>query len=606
MRTGSFAVRLLVGAAALALLAVVMAVGGGWAERAAMAAWGQRVRHVSELYSAGLESALAKYDYVPKTLALHPSVLDALRHPGDGARAATANQYLERLNAEAGAGDLYLLDPSGRVLAASNWRAPLSFVGMDLSYRPYFQDAARRGEGRFYGVGTTNGRPGYYFAVAIRDGDHVLGVAAAKVSLERIEESWAPGDERVFVADGLGVVILTSVPSWKFGMTAALSEPMWTTASLTRQYGAVTLKPLPVEEREDRGDGARVVALAENGAPAVAYLAHTRALPGTGWRMTILSPLDPFRQAGREAALVSGLGGVVLLLILLALAQRHAAFRQQMAAKAALQRANDVLEERVTARTAALCAAQAELIQKEKLAVLGQMAAGIVHELNQPLAALRMMIDNAAVFLRREQPDAVLDNLASSTRLVDRMGRITGPLRSFAHRSGDPVPCRIQSCATNALSFLDERIRRAGVRVDKAGIPDTLAVPGDPERLEQVLLNLFSNALDALVGRAAPCLRVSATRVADRAVIEVQDNGPGIPPDVAARLFEPFFTTKPIGQGLGLGLVISAAIVGELGGTLRHQSETPEDGGGCVFTLDLPAAAPLPLSTIKEPQCPTA
>lgn len=598
MRAGSVAVRAIAGSAVLAFLLTAMA--DGWAERAAMAAWRHRASQLSELYSAGLESALAKYDYVPKTLALHPSVFDLLHDPGNAARVAAVNGYLERLNAEAGAGDLYLLDPSGRVLAASNWQLPLSFVGMDLSYRPYFQDAMEKGQGRFYGVGTTNGQSGYYFAVAIRDGDRLLGVAAAKVSLERIEASWTPGEERVFVTDAQGVIILTSVPSWKFGMTAVLPEPVRTAVAQTRQYSSVGLKPLPLVDHEDQQDGTRLVSLGEEGPSRNEYLAHTRPLAGTGWRMTILSRLDEFRRAGRNAALVAGLAGGFLLLLLLHLYQRQSAFRQQMEAKAALQRANDALEERVAARTAALRAAQTALIQKEKLAVLGQMAAGIVHELNQPLAAMRMMTDNAAVFLQRGQPEAVLENLATSSRLVDRMGRIIGPMRSFAHTSGDPVACPVRASVACALTFVDERIRREGVVVECSDIPETLAVSGDPERLEQVLLNLFANALDAMAGQPDPHLAVSALRVGDRVVIRVRDSGPGVPPQVAERLFEPFFTTKPVGQGLGLGLVISAAIVGEFGGTLRH---TP--GGGGEFTIELPVAHPVPHHHDKEEQCST-
>lgn len=603
MNIGPVVRRIAVILAAFAALAAAAAVGDGWGEAAAMAGWRQRASHLAELYAAGLESALARYDYIPRTLALHPSVLALFRNPADAAQATAANRYLDLLNAETGAGDLYLVDLSGRVLASSNWREAFSFVGMDLSYRPYVQDALQAGQGRFYGIGTTNGLPGYYFAVAVRDGDRAIGVAVAKVSLEHIERSWLPGDERIFVTDAQGVIVLTSAPSWKFRVTAALSEPVRTAITQSRQYASVDLKPLSINERGGVDEQTRVVSLDGEGEPRAEYLAHVRSLAGTGWRMTVLSPIARFRDAGREGALIGGLTGGIVLLLLLYAGQRRLAFRQQAQAKAALQQANDALEERVAGRTAALLAAQAELIQKEKLAVLGRMAVGIVHELNQPLAAMRMMTDNARAFLRRNAPEDALDTLGASSRLIERMGRITGPLRAFARSSTKPVPCVIRVCVANALMVLDDRIRRDGALVDRADLPDDATALGDPDRLEQVLLNLFANALDAMAGQPAPRLTISAACVGGaRIVVEVRDNGPGVPPEIAARLFEPFFTTKPVGQGLGLGLVISAAIVGEFGGALRH---VPDVGGR--FLLELQAApacpAPTPAEEEKEAEC---
>ena len=121
------------------------------------------------------------------------NVIDLLRRPDAADLVDRVNRHLEQLNLRAHSTAIFILDTRGDTVAASNWNEPDSFVGMALSYRPYFTDALRHGSGRFYGIGTTSGQPGYYFAHAIRDKGQLLGVAAVKVSLDRVEATWAPG-----------------------------------------------------------------------------------------------------------------------------------------------------------------------------------------------------------------------------------------------------------------------------------------------------------------------------------------------------------------------------------------------------------------------------
>jgi len=123
--------------------------------------------HRLDLYSTSLEREIGKYAFLPGTLALERDALDLLQRPGDAAQAQRVNRYLEALNERAGTLSIYLLGRDGRVLAASNWRRSDSFVGEDLSFRPYFRDALGTGSGRFFGIGTTRGEPGYYLASAI-------------------------------------------------------------------------------------------------------------------------------------------------------------------------------------------------------------------------------------------------------------------------------------------------------------------------------------------------------------------------------------------------------------------------------------------------------
>ena len=181
-------------------------------------------RHRLDLYSASLEREIGKYAYFPATLALERNVLALLQKQGGPHLPAQINSYLEQLNERAGTLAIYVIDTSGRVLVSSNWRRADSYVGEDLSFRPYFRDAMATGNGRFFGIGTTRSEPGYYLSSALVDGERTLGVAIIKVGLDQLEKSWSTVEAPVLVADENGVVILSSVlrRSRFFGQSAKL------------------------------------------------------------------------------------------------------------------------------------------------------------------------------------------------------------------------------------------------------------------------------------------------------------------------------------------------------------------------------------------------
>jgi len=229
------------------------------------------------------------------------------------------------------------------------------------------------------------------------------------------------------------------------------------------------------------------------------------------------------------------------------------------------------------------------LVQAGKLAVIGQLSTGIAHELNQPLAALRTLSGNGVRFLERGDLDTTRTNLERIAQLVDRMGLITGQLRTFARKSSgqlQAVPlCR---ALDNALSLLEPRLTQANAEIRRrCPEPGPIALC-DINRLEQVLINLIGNALDAMHGQPAPCIELGCESVGRQARLSVRDFGPGLDEDAISHLFEPFFTTKEAGVGLGLGLAISAGIVSDFGGTLCGANHP---AGGALFTLEIPLAA---------------
>jgi C4-dicarboxylate-specific signal transduction histidine kinase len=560
--------------------------------------------HRLDLYTASLEREIGKYAFLPGTLGLERDVLALLGQADDGKLAHPVNAYLEQLNDRAGTLSIYVINTAGEVVASSNWRRADSFIGEDLSFRPYFREAMAGGSGRFFGIGTTRGQPGYYLASTLSDESRTLGVAVIKVSLEQLEKSWSTVEAPAMVADENGVVILGSVADWKFTTLRPLDEATRRAFDQTQQYNRRALKPLGMTEITEFEHGARLVNIARDGPEIVAvypvtgrFLAQSRPLPGTPWTLTVLSHLEQVDEIAQSRAMVAVVGAAFLFMLGLMLDERRRRLKDRLAAREALQKAHDELERKVDERTADLSAAnqllqdevaeriraertlraaQDELVQAGKLAVIGQLSTGIAHELNQPLAALRTLSGNGVRFLERGDVVTTRANLERIAQLVDRMGLITGQLRAFARKSsGQLQPVALCHALDNALALLEPRLRQADaeIRPPLPG-PEPFALC-DANRLEQVLVNLIGNALDAMDGQPTPRIELDCAGVDGQARLSVRDHGPGLAEEALAHLFEPFFTTKAAGVGLGLGLTISAGIVRDFGGTLKR-GQPPE------------------------------
>lgn len=582
--------------AILALALALSFVGFKVSEGTSIARLAERGRQRLDLYETSLEREIDKYAFFPATLGLERDVVDLLVNGGEE-QTQRINRYLAELNKRAGSLSIYVLDSRGHVVATSNWALPDSFIGEDLSYRPYFHDAMSKRTGRFFGIGTTRGEPGYYLSSPILVDDHAIGVAVVKVSLEQLEKSWSTVEAPVLVTDENGVVILASVPYWKFTTVMPLSDARRRDLAQSLHYNARPLPPLGLQSLGVVGaDKAEVVQLVRPAGEALQafpvsglFLSQSEPLRGTDWRLTVLSPFGDLRTMAWLNAALAAAVGVILCIAMIALYLRRVRLWERLRAREALQQAHDELERKVEERTRTLKEAQDELIHAGKLAVIGQMSAGLAHELNQPLAALHTLSDNTVKFMQRGLLEEAESNLTLISELVTHMGTLTGQLKSFARKStGQLRPVEVRHSMENALFFLDRRLSQRSVRPDIDVEPNDLAVLADANRLEQVLVNLIANAIDAVDGVEQPRLHLSAHRDGERVRIEVRDNGPGFSDSVRARLFEPFFTTKDSGGGLGLGLAISAGIARDFGGSL---SAVSLEEGGALFVLDLPSAA---------------
>lgn len=561
-----------------------------------------------ELHARTLESEINKYTYLPSVLELETSVSALLNDPTPELR-GKVNDYLEGLNRRSRSRAIYVLDTTGRVLATSNWRDADSYLGEDLSFRAYFQDAVRGLPGRFYGIGSTTGEPGYYLAHGLEEKGKIVGVAVIKVQLEALEQRWQRARLEAFVSDENGIIILSSDPTRRLKSVRPLTPEIKEQLARSLQYYWWPLNELVPLERELLSEGVEKLTFPANVSvdlehKQVSYLAQTRQLSDTPWHLTLLTPLEDLRREAGSQGMLVAVACALVAFLLIAWNERRKVISTRLAAREALQAANDELERKIAERTEHLRAsnerlkgqirerrqaedtlrkAQDELVQAGKLAAIGQMSTSIAHELNQPLAALRTLSGNTVRFLERGALDTASTNLRTINDLVDRMGRITASLRAFARRGDDKGQAKLSKAVDAALQLLGGRLENFALELHQLYADAELMI--DQTRLEQILVNLIGNALDAMQAQPLPELWLEGSVINDRYCLRVRDNGHGIDDEARKHLFEPFFTTKPGEQGLGLGLTLSASLAAATGGSLS--AEQPESGG-TEFVLWLP------------------
>ncbi|ESZ49998.1 sensor histidine kinase [Mesorhizobium sp. RSR565B] len=595
---------LLFAAIALVIVATALTGAGFYARRAEVAALAAQGRTDANLKVALLRAVLESPRALPLLLSEDQQVHDALQNKG-AVTIDVLNRKLEGLVSGTKASVLYVTGVDGFAIASSNWRETTSFVGNDYGFRAYFSGAMQSGTAEYFALGNISKRPGLYISRRVGNAAAPLGVVVVKMEFDQLEADWHEANRPAYVSDDHGVVLITSVPSWRFMTTAPLAGPVAAAIRSSQQFGNAPLIPLPITRPEALSPDVSMVHAITPGGSDAEYLRLSTLVQSTPWRLDYLVPVEaPIAAAVREMRLLA-LGVVVPLLALAGyLLWRRQSAQMRIAAE---QAARIELERRVVERThdlslardrlqaeitdhrsteAKLQVMQQELVQANRLATLGQVAAGVAHEINQPVATIRAYADNARVFLERKQTASAEENLGAIAALTERIGGITEELKVFARKGRTAAePVELRGVIEGAVVLL--RSRFAG-RLDALDItlpPVTLKVMGNRLRLEQVLINLFQNALEALDGRDGARVQVSAQETADGVALAVADNGPGISPAILKSLFTPFNTSKE--KGLGLGLVISQDIVADYGGRI----EVASGRDGTRFTVHLARAA---------------
>ncbi|WP_024952967.1 sensor histidine kinase [Cobetia crustatorum] len=574
-------------------------------------------------YASTLNAELSRFQWLPGLLARQPRVRAAFDETASTPQASDDSRnrnsldwHLQRVAQESGAAAIFLTDSQGLTLAASNFDEEGSFVGHRYAYRPYFIDAIAGGRGEFFAVGNTTGRPGYFVSAPVMGpDDQPLGVLVVKVSLEALEDTWRQAGETVLLADANRIVLLAARRSWKYRALAALTPVAMTNIRAQQQFRGAPLSPL-ARSLEDGSLvlGAGDAVFLSSAAVGQRYLDESLASGPLKWQLHFLMPMRPLYAQARNAVLV-GLAALFSLgLLALWMRERQARLRLIRREASVMREINERLEVRVAERSRELEATRDELVQTGKLAALGTMAAGIAHELNQPLVGIRTYAASGSKLLARgaARPEkasrtAVMagSNFTRIGELAERLGDMIRQLRVFVRPASQqpPAPLALTPRVDFVLELLEERLSRLGITVEREGLIDTLEVIGEQVRLEQLLTNLIRNALDALDGQQAEGATGEAPRLRLRwqawphvtclegqagGCLRIEDNGPGIDPQLRATLFDPFITTRGIGEGMGMGLFLSYGMARDLGGALRladDAASSPLSLGGAVFEL---------------------
>jgi two-component system, NtrC family, C4-dicarboxylate transport sensor histidine kinase DctB len=521
------------------------------------------------LYSGNLQSELQRTSVVPLLLARDPSIAQALAS-GDY---SSTSQRLMQVKEEIGVASILLLDRDGRTVGATN----RNLLGTNYQHAEAFVQAQRTMETVFSAARHDGGGFDFTYSRVILEGGKAVGVIVVSADLMKFEHAWSGLQDTVLVTDSEGTVLLATETRWR---GQALDEVLAAknTISVFDQAlnRAISVTSEWAQNRPDTYLAGEAVLRAE------------ARMTFRGWRMVSFTRFDSVRERVNGILALEIMGFAILMALTFYLLSRRAwsqsmTFRRE---SLELRQLNARLQREIAEREKVqkdLEVAEQTLAQSSKLAILGEMSAAVSHELNQPLAAMKTYLAGARLLLQRKRLEEAVSSFQRIDDLIDRMGAITRQLKSYARKGADAFePVDMRSCVSEALAMMEPQLKLKLAKITRILPRQKVMVQVDRLRLEQVIINLIRNALDATKDTASPQIDLILS-VGETATLTVRDNGPGIAD--LDKLFEPFFTTKKPGEGIGLGLAISSGIVSDFGGRLTARNA---DGRGAVFEMQLP------------------
>jgi two-component system C4-dicarboxylate transport sensor histidine kinase DctB len=517
------------------------------------------------LYSGNLLSELRRNAIVPQLLARDPTLIGALNSNDFSQSTQRLISFVE----EIGAASLMLLDVDGRTVAATD----RNVLGSTHRSAPYFVDAIRANSTVFSVIEREAGGYRFTYSRRVEAGLAVLGVIVVEVDLQKFERAWAGISDALMVVDSTGRIVLATEPRWR-GLTEAEALARHTPQNaIERAIRATTDWTVLPPDAYLRGE---------------AVMRMETKIPFRGWRMTSFTTYQSIRERVNGVLALEIMGFAILLALVFYALSRKTALRMALFQResAELRALNMRLQREIAERERVqetLAVAEQTLAQSSKLAALGEMSAAVSHELNQPLAAMKTYLAGARLLLRRNRPEEALSSFGRIDDLIERMGAITRQLKSYARKgSAAFAPVNMGDALASSLSMMEPQLRHRQVQIVQTLPDQPVLVMGDRMRIEQVMVNLLRNALDATKSVRKPEVEIILA-AGDTATLTVRDNGDGL--EDLESLFEPFYTTKQPGDGVGLGLAISSGIVNDHGGRLTARNGR---NGGAVFEMQLP------------------
>ena len=510
------------------------------------------------LYQVIIDNELSRLEHLPALLAQDVEL----------GHSDPLNEEFKSISISSQAEAIYALDQSGETFAASNFDLPQTFLGQNYQFRRYFTQAMKGLETSFFAIGATTSRPGYFLAAPIFDTANPIGAMVVKLDLTALNNALETTGDKVVVTNKEGIVVLSSVPTFRYRSTRKISPERLSAIAQERQFGNETLDPLPWAVERDS-----IFVDSQN------YLLLEEQLQEENWQLFYLADANVARTRAFTVSSILAALMIAASALLFILRERRVrkALETSQKDRRRLQREIEVrrkAEERLES-------AQTALKRTSKLAALGQLSASVTHELGQPISAMKNHI--AAEMLVNSSGSKVMNSLSG---IVDRMDNITKQLKFFATPDADfEENLDLYEILKRAVELMRYDFKHEKVDVQIQEPTTRCLVNGNAQRLEQVIINILRNSLIAMQGTVDKRIEISAAQDQQFCTVSVRDNGHGLMGQSLDQIIEPFHTTGPSGKGMGLGLAISSTIIEEHGGTISA-ADIPQ--GGVLFEIKIP------------------
>ena len=537
----------------------------------------QKVKYEAQNVSTYFNKELARYAHIPELLTNHYQIRQVLQS-NSGAQALSL--LLLDIAKTTGAGEVYVLNLQGKVVAASNFQRRSSFIGGNFAFRPYFQQAIQGQNSTYYALGVRSKERGIFFSSPVYVDDKIIGVAAVKVDISRFEQDteWLSGQHSTkFMLYGPdNVIFMSNHPYWRLKQLSESEALSWPQIQNSQRYLDLKQNVLNNSKRQyalaDLQQWQIEYAEAEQGL----YFYGESSLPSMNLKLVTFSPAAAVGYQLTNFMIWLSLGYSLVFVVVFYLYRRFAGYRQLLYTRRAL-------EKEISVRTDELDKAHKALMQSTKLATIGQMSASINHEINQPLSAMNAYIAACRRLLDKGEYPQARATLNTIQDMTERVHKIVSQLKQFSRNNETSLAwCGWSKCLDAALVVVGPQIAKC--KVDLSVERYSGFVWGEALKLEQVLVNLLSNAIDAMSEQQEKTISVSFSQREGYVDIHITDSGIGLDLQNIDTIFDAFFTTKS-DQGLGLGLSISRNIIRSFDGELAAKNADIE--AGATFTISL-------------------
>ena len=523
---------------------------------------------------------LQKNSVIPQFLVRDQSIWNALLSNNFSSLPQMFFEFIDEISIES----ITLMDRTGQIVAV----AGKENLNVNSSNKIIFNTAISTNDTVMNIIEKDENEFGFFYSRKIENDQRVLGVLSIEVDLKKFENSWKSAGERIFISNGEGKIVLATEPTWK-GLSDDLAWKNQNSKNIIKRGYSVAKGWVDSNESDQYFNDSSFVRFNKN-------------IPILNWKMSSFENYSGVRERVNTILALEILIFLLLLVLSLYSLNRKKILRLNLFEEETikLRELNKKLETEMEQRKRVeknLLAVEQTLEQHSKLAALGEMSAAISHELNQPLAAMKTYLAGASLLLKRNRPQETVAALMRIDGLIHRMGEITKQLKSFARKNTESfVPLNFNDAILEAMSIMEPQLKQSGIKIDTNIPSEPVLIVGDQQRLEQVIINLIRNAIDALDDTELPSITISLYKN-NSVRFSIRDNGKGI--NDLEKLFEPFQTSKDPGKGLGLGLAISSNIISELGGSLSGENLTPT---GAEFTIKLPLFDPSRVNVVEENQ----